>query len=580
MEIDIDPPPNGEGATGSTSSIISDALRTLQDDDYWENNSQMLETRNKLTEKPLRSNLSHKVLQTQKYPNNSNSNNQNTVKNSDNISNTKISENTQLNTVHTSQQENNSKQKMLETNNATQHIDAAVPNLQDKNNSLTRKKVFYCQADAGPFVVYIEKNSPAASNNISAEEINTNKTQNIGNLHPMSIGKMIFEKHIGMQQCIKNISSVGKNKIKIECIDPNTANVLLKSKYFADNDYEVYIPQYLARRRGVVRGVPLDFTVEFLKDKIEFPRQIFNFPGDKNNTNFEILDIQRLQRRVFNEQTKTASYKDTQSLIISFKGQKLPNYVKIFGVNCLVEPFIQKVLQCRNCLRFGHTAKACNGKTRCDRCGENHSKNECNSENPPVCLHCKGDHFTSEITKCKEFARQKTIKLLMGNENLSFKDASKLCDEKSFSGILSLNHNDKPNPMVVPDLTEFPSLPKKTNKNSDEILLLPLKKSLRTVHKPVFEEEIINKIPTYPRNVAYYPTSKKRKVADIDKDAKEIIELCIFILKDLFTQNKLHQYTQSEIMSLVLNKINASEAPNNNNNGSKNFTMERQIGYC
>lgn len=109
----------------------------------------------------------------------------------------------------------------------------------------------YDLSDTGPFVVYVES-----------------VDKNIGNLHAMSIGKLIFRSDPSISNAIMSIDKNGRNRIKISFRTYVSANKFLSSSFLASNNLEAYIPQFLIRRRGVVRSVDLDISEEELKFSI------------------------------------------------------------------------------------------------------------------------------------------------------------------------------------------------------------------------------------------------------------------------------------------------------------------------
>lgn len=428
---------------------------------------------------------------------------------------------------------------------------------QVKNSPETRTgqyfKESYSITDNAPFIVYIE-----------------NKQQNIGKLHPMSIGKLIFDHHPAINDKIKNISSIGMNKIKIEFNDVFSANSILKSTYLKQNN-EIYIPQYLTRRKGIIRDIPKDFSNEFLISNIQILNNNTFFTGNR----VKVLEAQRLKRRVNQGEGYSPTFVDTQSVVISFSGNVLPKAVRIFGVQCSVEPFIQKVLQCRKCLYFGHTAKACRGNYRCNRCGDKHSTDECTSNDPPTCIHCKGPHNSSDLKSCPEFTRQKKIKEIMGTQNISYRDATKICDNKSYSTIVQ----------NIPSSNDFPTLPnKQTNTQTENphspISPTPKRQRKSYLNRPIFEEEITNQ-PSTPYN--FHNRNRIPRNVEIDSEVKALLEtFVIHMTKTLenkfnLTKNQVEDIS-SECLSLVntntilssLNKIK-----NTNKNGPSNSTVER-----
>jgi hypothetical protein len=110
---------------------------------------------------------------------------------------------------------------------------------------------------------------------------------------------------------------------------------------------------------------------------------------------------------------------------LKFLSPTLPEKISIYKVLFKVSPSIRSPVICKNCLRYGHTAKFCRGKTNCSHCGfPDHSIIDCPTKEAtdPTCFHCKGSHLATDRS-CSEWSRQKNVKKVMATENVSFKDA-------------------------------------------------------------------------------------------------------------------------------------------------------------
>ena len=65
------------------------------------------------------------------------------------------------------------------------------------------------------------------------------------------------------------------------------------------------------------------------------------------------------------------------------------------------------VLQCFNCLKFGHIADKCTNNSRCAYCSGNHSSKSCGKSTTPCCSNCKDaklsevSHSAFDKTKCQ-----------------------------------------------------------------------------------------------------------------------------------------------------------------------------------
>lgn len=69
-----------------------------------------------------------------------------------------------------------------------------------------------------------------------------------------------------------------------------------------------------------------------------------------------------------------------------------------------------KVIQCRRCQRFNHSASNCSLPYRCVKCTETHEPGKCNNamkknKFKPKCVNCKGDHTANDTTNCEVFKK-------------------------------------------------------------------------------------------------------------------------------------------------------------------------------
>lgn len=161
---------------------------------------------------------------------------------------------------------------------------------------------------------------------------------------------------------------------------------------------------------------------------------IVKFSCPVGGKNFIILKAPRFSRKIRNINGEI-EYKPTGTILLTFKGSQFPSFVSIFRVVCHVEPLIQKVIQCYNCLRYGHISKQCKGKTRCSKCGEDQEFTACQKLSNIICSFCKGPHLVTNHKACPEFNKQKSIKYIMANENISYKETV-LKQENSFASVV------------------------------------------------------------------------------------------------------------------------------------------------
>ncbi|KAL0869479.1 hypothetical protein ABMA27_005764 [Loxostege sticticalis] len=265
-----------------------------------------------------------------------------------------------------------------------------------KNNPPIGRTV-YNESDSAPYIIHVEK--VVASPNDGAT------------LHPVELG---------------NVKSIGRRKITISFADFSEANSFLSHNSLESMSLKAYIPTFNVTRMGLVRGVPVDWSLDEVKANMSVPMGCG-----------EIIKVRRLNFKSFND--GSVSWKPSQSVVITFDGQTLPKRVFICYNALPVDLYIYPTIQCFNCCRFGHTKTQCRSKPRCFKCGQGHIGNSCSTdEQHASCCLCSGFHFATSKS-CQEFVRQKNIKVHMSENSVSYAEASKMYPpaSKSYADILS-----------------------------------------------------------------------------------------------------------------------------------------------
>lgn len=84
--------------------------------------------------------------------------------------------------------------------------------------------------------------------------------KNIGKLHPMGIGKLLFNTSL-IREGIKEISTIGINEIKIECSSAIIAIITINGNFLEKENINVFIPKYLRTRSKIIFNVDPDLKV-------------------------------------------------------------------------------------------------------------------------------------------------------------------------------------------------------------------------------------------------------------------------------------------------------------------------------
>lgn len=294
--------------------------------------------------------------------------------------------------------------------------------------------------DRGPYYVHIE-----------------HREKNIGRLFPIRIGH--FLRNIDtFKNNIEDIKAIGLNKVKIIFRNYEIANSLVEHDIIKQNNLIAYIPTFFTQKKGVIKMVDTYFSEDYIKENIE--------------SIIKVISVKRLKRKTINDITKEITFVDRQMVFVTFLGNTIPKTVKINMVNFVVDPYIYPVVQCFNCLRYGHTNKQCKGKRKCQNCSQQNCSSE-NCENEKICVHCNSPDHTSISRECPMYQKQKNIKSIMAVENTSFKEAEAIANNPSYAKITTKNRFS-----LLTTEENFPSLPDtSTSSRSQNILTNPNKKT-------------------------------------------------------------------------------------------------------
>lgn len=231
----------------------------------------------------------------------------------------------------------------------------------------------YSRSDAGPYIVFVES-----------------LDKNIGKLHPMSVGKLLYTYNSLLKHDIDNISPSGRNRVKIELKTAAAANNLIEAPVWKDRNFDVYIPNFLLHTYGIIRDVDISLTDKEIIDSME-----------------SIYPVANIKRYTKKHHSNPELMVPIPVCMVVFRSQTLPPHVAILGTRCPVEPYVAPVIQCRNCWRFHHRASQCRSHTRCSRCGDQHSADSCTAT-APTCLNCSGQHPVTDRS-CAVFLHQQEL---------------------------------------------------------------------------------------------------------------------------------------------------------------------------
>lgn len=286
-------------------------------------------------------------------------------------------------------------------------IDKTNNDVDDTPGLVPRYGIF----DKGPYYVYIE-----------AKEENVNLIHLASLLKSYNITDII------------NITSINKKKAKIHSSNYKSSNKIIDEPKLKNLGYEAFIPKNFISCIGVINNVLPKQDLEQLKNNI-------------SSINDGILIVESVVRITkWNHKEKTAE--DTNSIMITFRGQSLPSEIRIYGVINKVRFYQRKPMQCRNCLKFGHPSARCKDDKLCMRCGKNnHNVSDCVSE--PTCVNCNGKHRSND-RDCPVVINQQLISNVMTKYKLTYREAAlKMKDEGNFENFPAIGNKRQNNQEMV-----------------------------------------------------------------------------------------------------------------------------------
>lgn len=272
----------------------------------------------------------------------------------------------------------------------------------------------YDHSDRGPYTVYIqykdENDSPGST------------------LHPVTFGLFLQKRSREFPNVIDgSLKKMGRNRISVSFHSAADANSFLDSPTLGHNKYSAFIPTFNVTRMGIARGVPLDWSENDIIMNVRVPEGCGR-----------VIKVRRLNYKA-QLPGGSFSWKESQTVVLTFDGQILPSRVFLCYNSIPIELYSFPTIQCYNCCRFGHTKSTCRSKPRCFKCGLDHLGVTCTtSGDQGTCVLCLGSHAATSKS-CPEAVRQNNIKKSMAADCLSYAEASKMYPsvKKSFADVTS-----------------------------------------------------------------------------------------------------------------------------------------------
>ncbi|CAH2107431.1 unnamed protein product [Euphydryas editha] len=222
------------------------------------------------------------------------------------------------------------------------HPSTATPSIQSifTHPSFSEGPKSYSNDDQGPFIVYVSRETPDPASGTTIRALKFGQF-----LHTHKIDSVVKD----------GVKNVGRNKISIEFSSAQAANKFLQNPVVVMCKYNTIIPTFNITRMGLVKGIPVDWSMDELVESIELPSGCGI-----------IVKARRLNRKSLQEGSVT--WVPTQSVVLTFRGQMLPNRIYSYHTSLPVETYNLPTIQCLNCCRYGHIKTQCRSQPWCYKC--------------------------------------------------------------------------------------------------------------------------------------------------------------------------------------------------------------------
>lgn len=198
----------------------------------------------------------------------------------------------------------------------------------------------------------------------------------------------------------------GYARLELIFDDCTKANRCLEDKDSQEMVFE--IPGRAKTCKGVITGWDLECTLDELIDAMV------------NSTG--VVSVERLMRKRYDRESKKVEVSASHVVAMTWEGSELQSEIKIYEglLGLRARPFINSVLQCFCCFKFGHLTKHCKRRPVCKVCGEDF-QGRCDREYR--CSNCGGRHMPTN-RRCELMNIINThLKKVMAIENVNVKEA-------------------------------------------------------------------------------------------------------------------------------------------------------------
>lgn len=147
-----------------------------------------------------------------------------------------------------------------------------------------------------------------------------------------------------------------------------------------------------------------------------------------------VIGMRRITRKA-----EDGSQEDTPSIVLTFSGQIVPEYVSFVYMRAKTSPYYPELTQCYKCWQFWHIKPDCTCEPICGTCSGPHDtvKGEiCQAK--PYCKKCESDEHPISSRKCPKYVIETTIARIKIDRNISYEAAKKAYEQETANSVDAL----------------------------------------------------------------------------------------------------------------------------------------------
>lgn len=260
-----------------------------------------------------------------------------------------------------------------------------------------------------------DKKHKNLNENSTKNENNFLKVKRSYNITPIDIWskerntiQRIISTHIKKNSC--TFTSINRSKFRINASDKEVREQIIQLLKERNIQYNTYTPKDEKMINVLLKGCETNeiaIIEETLQNNNIQPHKIQKFTTGYMRQNKTDSNIWQIILKPNTNTNKLFEIKTIDYWSVKWEYMKKP-----------------KLIQCKRCQRYRHSASNCTLPYRCVKCLEPHEPGNCPSNTSkntikPVCVNCKGEHTANNIRECPVYKRTISLKTTTNSEATS-----------------------------------------------------------------------------------------------------------------------------------------------------------------